>query len=105
MEWIAYGVLGRLMTWMLQTTPLLNPLFSKTATLLKLRSCDFCLGFWVFAGLAYVLGLNLLTPIYVPILSEAVTGLAVSFLVHLARLGWQTKFQVVNLGEWNDSDP
>lgn len=105
MEWIAYGVLGRLVIWTLQVAGPLNQLFSKTATLRELRACDLCLGFWVFTGLAFALGLNLLTPIYVPILSEAVTGLTTSFLVHLARLGWQTKFQVVNLGEWNDSDP
>lgn len=102
MEWIALGVLGRLLVWSIQTTGLLTPLFSLSAKLRELRACDFCLGFWVFSALAYLFGLNLLSPIYVPVLSEAITGLVASFVSHLARLGWETKFAVVNLGEFHD---
>lgn len=102
MVWISFGVLGRLLLWTIQTSSLLTPLFSKNATLLKLRTCDFCLGFWVFTGLAFVIPVNLIDPIYVPVLSEALTGLAVSFLAHLVRIGWESKFSIVNLGEFHD---
>ena len=106
MAWLAFGVLGRLAIWTIQPAALLNPFFSKSAKLRELRECDFCLGFWVFTGLAFALGLNLTDPIHIPVLSEALTGLAASFLSHLARLGWESKFGVgiVNLGEFND-DP
>lgn len=105
MNWITLGVLGRLAIWAIQNNGLLTPLFSVHAKLRELRACDFCLGFWVFAGLAWALGLNLLDPIYVPVLSEALTGLAISFLAHLARLGWESKFAIVNLGEFHDDSP
>jgi len=103
MNWIAFGVLGRLLIWTLQTNGLLSPLFSLSAKLRELRACDFCLGFWVFGPLAYLFGLNLLYPIYVPVLSEILTGLVASFISHLARLGWETKFTVVNLGDFHDA--
>ena len=105
MVWIVLGILGRLTLWTIQTSVLLNPLFSKSAKLRELRACDFCLGFWVYMGLAFVFRLNLLDPIYVPVLSEALTGLAISFLAHLARLGWESKFSIVNLGEFHDDSP
>jgi len=102
MEIITAAVLGRLIIWTFQSNGLLNPLFSKNTKLRELISCDFCLGFWIFTGLAHVFGLNLLSPVYVPILSEAITGLVASFVSHLMRLGWETKFGVTNLGEFHD---
>jgi len=39
-------------------------------------------------------GVNLLSPIYVPVVSEVLTGWMYAFGLHLARLGWQAKFGV-----------
>ena len=105
MTWIAFGVLGRLVVWTLQVNGLIAPIFNLHPKLQEMRQCDFCLGFWVFSLLAWAFTRNLLDPIYVPILSESLTGLVASFVAHLARIGWESKFAVVNLGEFNDGDP
>lgn len=99
MKLITCLVLGRLAVWTIQTNGLTSPLFDLHTKLQELRDCDFCLGVWVFTGLAMALGINLLEPLYLPVLSEALTGLALSFGVHLAMLGWEMKFGVVHLGE------
>jgi len=104
MIWIVFGVLGRLAIWTLQVNGLVGPIFNLHPKLRELRECDFCLGFWVFGLLAWALGRNLLEPTYIPVLSEALTGLVASFLAHLARLGWESKFGTVNLGEYTDGD-
>ncbi len=91
--------IGRLVVYALQVNGLTRPLFSRYAKLEELVDCDFCLGFWIFSFLAWVLGINLLAPVYVPVLSETMTGLMASFFVHLARIGWTSKFGVVRLGD------
>jgi hypothetical protein len=97
MRIIALLSLGRLIVWFIQINGLTRRLFDLHPLLEELRDCDLCLGFWVFSPLAFVLGVNILEPIYVPVLSEALTGMAVTFATHLAVLGWQTKFGMVNL--------
>jgi hypothetical protein len=91
--------LGRLAIYALQVNGLTRKLFSLSATLTELRDCDFCLGFWIFSLLAWALGINLLAPVYIPVLSEAASGLIASFFVHIARIGWTTKFGIVRLGD------
>ena len=91
--------LGRLTIYALQVNGLTRPAFDRYAKLKELVDCDFCLGFWVYSLLAWALGINLLAPVYIPVLSEAMTGLVASFGVHLVRLGWTTKFGVFNLGD------
>lgn len=100
MSFIAVVVLGRLLIWTLQTNSLTKSLFSFSPKLEELRDCSFCLGFWIFTLLAWGLDVNLLQPVYIPVVSEVLTGLLVSFGVHLAELGWTVKFGVENLGEF-----
>lgn len=101
MNWLVLIGLGRLAVWTIQINGLIDWFFSLHPKLKELRECDFCLGFWVFTGLAFALGTNITEPVYIPVLSEALTGLAVSFGVHLARLGWESKFGgIVDLGEY-----
>lgn len=100
MRLMTLAVVGRLLVWTIQTNGLTKPLFDRHPKLTELRECDFCLGFWVFTPLAYAMGVNLMEPLYIPILSEILTGLIVSFAVHIARIGWTAKFGVENLGEW-----
>ncbi len=94
--------LGRLVIWTLQTSGLTQPFFSWRPKLKELQECDFCLGFWVMTPLAWLLGVNLFTPLYIPIASEILTGLALSFGLHIFRLGWQEKFGVTVLGSFED---
>jgi len=99
MKWLTLIALGRLVVWTLQTSGLTKPFFKRHPLLEELRACDFCLGFWVFTPFAWALGLNILDPIYLPVFSEFITGLAVSFGVHLARVGWQNQYGFISLGE------
>ncbi len=90
--------IGRLTIYALQVNGLTRSLFSKYAKLEELVDCDFCLGFWVFSFLAWALGINLLAPVYIPALSETMSGLLASFFVHLVRIGWTSKFGITRLG-------
>lgn len=91
---IAYLVLGRLLVWTVQTSGPSRRIWALHPLLEELGDCDFCVGCWVFPLLALLLEVNLLAPVYVPAVSEIITGIATAFAVHLARLGWQSKFGV-----------
>lgn len=91
---VQYLVLGRLIVWVAQTSGPTRLIWNLHPFLKELGECDFCLGCWIFPFLAVMFGVNLTAPIYVPFVSEIMTGIATSFAVHLARLGWQTKFGV-----------
>lgn len=99
MKLVAVLVLGRLVTWALQTSGPSKRIWSLHPLLKELGECDFCLGFWVFCVLVTVLEVNLLDPYYVPVASEVVTAIAFSFGTHLARIGWSMKFGVMDLTE------
>jgi hypothetical protein len=94
--------LGRLTIYALQANGLTRSIFDRYAKLKELVDCDFCLGFWIFSLLAWAFGINLLAPVYIPVLSEAASGLIASFFVHIARIGWTTKFGVVDLRSYED---
>ncbi|HEY6019421.1 MAG TPA: hypothetical protein VIY48_05805, partial [Candidatus Paceibacterota bacterium] len=62
-----------------------------------LHGCDLCSGVWIYGILSFCMALDLLRVFgfwYVPVVSEAVTGGVVSFIVHLLRLGWDARFHV-----------
>lgn len=89
--------LGRLLIWAAQTATPMQMIWRLHPLLTELGECDFCLGFWVYFVLAVVLHVNLLDPFYFPFVAEVVTAVAVSFGVHLARIGWTMKFGVLDL--------
>lgn len=92
--WLLFG---RLTIWTIQTNGLTRPIFSLHAKLEELVECDLCLGFWVYAGLAWAMGINLLEPfVDVPGLNSVLSGLAASFAVHLALMGWHDKFSIIH---------
>ena len=90
-------VLGRLFIWVIQTNGLTRRIWKRHPILTELGECDFCLGVWVFTLLAWKMGVNFLEPDYYPLLSEFFTGIALSFGVHLARIGWTASFTVMDL--------
>lgn len=64
----------------------------------KLHECDFCSGVWGYTILSYFMQLDLLQPLgfsYVPLLSELVTGVVISFVMHIFIMGWKTRFEVI----------
>ena len=99
MNLVAFAVLGRLLTWVLQTNGLTARLWKLHPILTELGECDFCLGCWLFTALAFPFGINLLAPVYVPVASEFVSGVATAFVVHLARIGWTARFGIVEFTE------
>ena len=92
MKIITLAVVGRLLVWVLQTSGPTKKIWKLHPFLTELGECDFCLGCWVFSAMAYIFGFNLLDPIYVPVLSEVVTGILVSLISHLAALGWKQRW-------------
>lgn len=92
MKIIALAVIGRLLVWTLQTSGPTRWIWKLHPFLKEFGECDFCLGCWVYAGMAALFGFNLLEPIYIPVVSEAITGIAVSLVSHLAALGWKQRW-------------
>jgi hypothetical protein len=99
MTLVVLGVLGRLLVWVLQTSGPTRRFWSLHPFLTELGLCDFCVGCWVFSLLAWPLRVNLLSPIYVPILSEIATGITFSFVSHLVAIGWRAKWGLEVLGD------
>lgn len=83
---IAFVVVGRILLWALQTTPLLDEV-RKFRKLQELLNCDFCLGFWVYSILAIWFDPQVVPKKLPWGVRCAVTGLVVSFITHLARIG------------------
>jgi hypothetical protein len=94
---VAVLLLGRLVIWMAQTAGILRPFWNLHPILKEFGGCDLCLGFWVYAILAWATQVNIMEPYYMPGVSEVVTGIAFSFGMHLARVGWQTRFGTLEL--------
>lgn len=64
----------------------------------RLWNCDLCCGVWVFVFLSIVMGEVLFRELfYVPVVSELATGGLVAFASHIFKLGWSTKFEVIEL--------
>jgi hypothetical protein len=96
---VAVLVLGRLITWTLQTSTLTQRLWRRHQILTELGECDFCLGFWVFLGIVIPLNFDWLGLPHYSGLTEFLNALSLSFVAHLVRLGWTMKFGVFDLSE------
>jgi hypothetical protein len=100
---IIYALLGRLTIYLAQSFPfqklyLIGRLWNEERFLGKLFACDLCLGVWVYWILALLLKVNVFDEFgYIPILFEFFTGVAMSFIVHLIHLGWNSKFMVYEI--------
>lgn len=89
-----YIFVGKLSIYFIQIFPPIKFLY-KWKYLEELFSCDLCIGTWIYAFYAYFFKINFMQEwFYVPVLSEIITGAVVSFLVHLASIGWKDKFGV-----------
>ena len=97
-ELFFYILIGKVSIYFIQIFPATSLLYKipKIGEYLeKGINCDLCLGTWVFAFFAYFFKINLMQEwFYVPILCEIITGAVVSFVTHLASIGWKDKFGV-----------
>jgi hypothetical protein len=91
---LLYLAAGRLITWLLQTSGLLRPLWDRHPILTELAECDLCLGFWVYLALAVTWGVTPLGLWPVPV-EWVLLAAGSAFTAHLLRLGWWAKFGTV----------
>ena len=95
---LAYVLIGKLIIVLLQKVFSDNYHSQKENFLVKLFGCDLCLGFWVYFGLAFPFGINLIYEIfYIPVLSEFITGASISFIMHLITFGWKARYQEIRM--------
>lgn len=88
------ALFGRLLIFLIQLFPYPRVL-EKVEFLKKLYSCDLCLGVYVFTLLAWAYKLDILQLLglfYVPVLSEILSGMFLSFMVYIFRIGWNERF-------------
>lgn len=89
-NYLLYLAAGRLLTWLLQVNGLTRPIFDSHPKLAELRACDMCLGFWVYLGLALFIAPPLM--LFPKPVKLVVVAAMSTFLMHLLRLGWVSKF-------------
>lgn len=85
-------VLTRLVIHLAQVSGPTRWFFRLHPFLAELGECDFCLGCWLAPLVVWLMGVNLLAPIYVPVASEIASGWLIAFGLHIGRIGWQAKF-------------
>lgn len=65
----------------------------------RVWECDLCCGVYVYTFLSIVTRISLFNELfYTPLISEAITGGILAFIVHLITLGWKSKFEVLVIG-------
>jgi len=100
---VVYLLIGRLIIHAFQVfpfkkLPFIGKFFLEGRALFDLISCDFCIGFWVYSFLDFCFQINYLNEyLNIPIVSYFLTGLISSFIMHLIRIGWTTKFSTIVL--------
>jgi hypothetical protein len=84
---------GRLLIWLIQTNGLSKPIWKLHPILTELGECDLCLGFWGFLAMAILTNKPMFS--FWPRRFDFIAQAAIStFVVHLMRLGWKSKFGV-----------
>lgn len=98
---LVVAFLGRLLIYLAQNFPfqkfwVVGKLWDEDRFFGKLFGCDLCLGVWIYWGLSILTKINIYAELgYIPFLSEFLTGATISFVVHLVRIGWNSKFSTI----------
>lgn len=96
-KWILFLVIGRIVIHVWQEFRLPDSL-EKHKWIKKLHVCDLCGGVWIYTILSFFMGVDLLGALlftYVPIVSEVVTGILISWLTHIFIMGWKARYEIV----------
>lgn len=88
---------GRLIIYLAQKAPYIPKIPFWKSFFMELWTCDLCLGLYCYTLLSLVFGkvLFLDTLGYIPILSELITGSALSMVMFLIRNGWDARFRTI----------
>ncbi len=96
-KWIIFLILGRIVIHIWQQFHF--PRFlKKYEWLKKLHECDLCSGVYAYSILSFFMETDLLEVTgfgYIPIIGAVVTGIVISWLVHVFILGWKAKYEIV----------
>lgn len=100
---VIYAAIGKLIIFTLQKFPFshlprIGELFTGDRFFVRLFSCDFCLGFWVFTFLAPIMGANLVEQVRFIVVAWVITGVIMSFIVHVFSNGWKALYNVTVIG-------
>ena len=101
---VIFAVIGKLAMFLWEKAPYQGYIarIPKVGRFFKeLFACELCLGCWLYFFMGFAYRLNLLGIQPIPVLTEFLDGIIVSFLVWVFSAGWQTLFQnfVINGGE------
>lgn len=94
--WIFYILIGKVTIhiWMQFHLP---KFLNKLEWFNKLHQCDLCSGVWIYTILSLFMGVDLLQVAgfgSIPVVGSVVTGIVVSWAVHLFSLGWKAKYEI-----------
>lgn len=64
----------------------------------ELFACELCFGVWIFWVLSFIWQMNLMG-VNLPILSEFLDGIVISFIVWVFTAGWNSLFRNFVIGE------
>lgn len=97
LKWIAFILIGKICIHIFMQFHF--PKFmQRLEWIKKLHECDLCSGVWIYSILSFFMGVKLLEVLgfgNIPLLDQVVTGIVVSWLVHIFTLGWKAKYEVV----------
>lgn len=98
---LLFAGLGKLLIFTIQKYPLTEKLREIHPFIRDGLDCDFCLGCWVYLFLAWVFGMNIFEGYlpYIPLITELLGGIVISFIMHLISIGWRDKFSIIVMGE------
>lgn len=97
LSWLFFLAAGKILiqVWMLFHFP---RFLKKYEWLNELHKCDLCSGCYIYSILSFFMETDLLDATgfgYIPIVGAVVTGIIVSWIVHIFTLGWKAKYEIV----------
>lgn len=95
LEFANYLVLGKLVMFIARKSPYFRLKLPVLGDFLKaLFDCELCLGVWVYGIVAIIFDLNIFE-IQIPLISQVLTGMVMSFVMWLITDGWNAKFRII----------
>lgn len=94
LKFLVVLAVGKLASFILRKFPLVTYIADKNKYTRELVACDLCFGVWIYTVLLWIAKINIVDFLYIPILSEFLSGAVASFLVWLFVIGWKETFGI-----------